>query len=204
MSLVPGVGLDGALLRDKLIARSTLCVLWGVIMGWEARWKILSDVVTDLCRRGERVPASVINDLRSARVMLEVVKADRSRSENIARLEECLSNVESYILSTARDVLGEEYVNNVLRRLCELESEEITLESYVSFRPGLPREEKWVRIQVTEETPLEFIKQVAGELGLKSRVEEDGYVLVYGSDDGIKSFIKRIAERTRSSRSSSH
>lgn len=185
---------------DKFMFKSAILVLQGAPMSWDARLKILSDVITDLCKRGEKVPQSIINDLRSARVMLEVVKADRARAENIARLEEYLSNVESYALSAARSILGEEYVNDVLRKLCELEVGGFTFEGPVRFRPGLPREERWIRIQVSEITPLELIREISGELNLEIRVEEDGYVLVRGTEENLKAFIKRIAERTRVSR----
>lgn len=168
-------------------------------MSWDARWKMLSDVITDLFRCGKNVPESVINDLRSAKVMLEIIKRDRSRADVFARLEEYLSNVESYVLSAAREVFGEDYVNTVLRRLCELEAEGLLLEGPTGFRPGLPREEKWVRIQISETTPIEFIREVARGLNLNVRVEEDGYALVYGSEDGVKAFVKKIAERMRGS-----
>lgn len=189
-------------LYDKFMTKLSLLVLQGDFMSWEARWKILSDAIVDLCRRGERVPQSVVNDLRSAKVMLGVVRADRARPENIARLEEYLSNVESYVLSAAKNVFGEDYVNNILRRLCELEREGFMLEEPTRFRPGLPREEKWVRIQVTEMTPLDFIRDVAGELNLKFRVEEDGYVLIYGAEENVKAFIKKISERIHGPKSS--
>lgn len=188
--------------HDKFMTKLSLFVLQGVFMSWEARWKILSDTIVDLCRRGERVPQNIVNDLRSAKVMLEVVRADRARPENVARLEEYLSNVESYVLSAAKNVFGEDYVNNILRRLCELEREGFILEEPTRFRPGLPREERWVRIQVTEMTPLEFIREVASGLNLKFRVEEDGYVLVYGAEENVKAFIKKISERIHGPKSS--
>jgi len=181
---------------------SALFVLQGAFMSWDARWKILSDVIVDLCKRGERVPQNIINDLRSAKVMLEVVKADKARAESIARLEEYLGNVESYVLSAAKNVLGEDYVNNILRKLCELETEGFILEEPPRFHLGLPRGEKWIRIQVSEITPLEFIRDTASEFNLKIRVEEDGYVLVYGTEENLRAFVKKVAERTRGSRES--
>ena len=164
------------------------------MMDWERRWRILADVITDLRRSGWDVPPSVINDLRSAKTMIEIVKADRSRSENISRLEEYLSSVEAYVLSAAKERFGEKYVNEILRRICEVEFEEAVVEPQVRFRPGLPREERWIRVQVTDDVPLEVIKKIVGECGLKCRVEEDGYVLVYGGDEGIKSFVRKMAE----------
>lgn len=182
---------------DKLMTSSILFVLQGAFMSWEARWKILSDVIADLCRRGERIPQNIINDLRSAKVMLEVVKADRVRSENVARLEGYLSNVESYALSVAKNVFGEDYVNEILRKICELEIEGFMPEEPIRFRPGLPREEKWVRIRLMERTPLELIREIAGELNLKLRIEENGHVLVYGAEENVKAFIKRVSEKVR-------
>ncbi|MEM1515556.1 MAG: DUF2096 family protein [Candidatus Bathyarchaeia archaeon] len=187
---------------DKLMTETDMFILQGAPMNWNARWKILSDVITDLCKRGERVPQNIINDMRSAKVMIEVIKADKSRVENIIRLEEYLGNVESYILSTAKNVFGENYLNNILRRLSELEAEGFTTEEPVRFRPGLPRGEKWIRIQVSDITPLEFVRNVASELNLKLRVEEDGYILVYGAEESLKTFAKRISEKARSLRRS--
>lgn len=201
--MLNGYGIMGYSPCDKFMTETNLFVLQGALMNWDARWKILSDVITDLCKRGEKVPQNIINDMRSARVMIEVIKADRSRAENIARLEEYLGNVESYILSTAKNVFGEEYVNNILRRLIELEAEGFIIEEPVRFHPGLPRGERWVRIQVSDITPLEFIRGIASELNLKLRVEEDGYILVYGDEENLKTFIKRVSEKARSHKESS-
>ncbi|MEM2342010.1 MAG: DUF2096 family protein [Candidatus Bathyarchaeia archaeon] len=163
-------------------------------MNWEARWRILSDVITDLRGGGEIVPPKIINDLRSAKVMLEIIKVNSSHPENISRLEECLSNVETYVLSVAKSKFGEEYVNNILRRLCELEVERAEFEIQVRFHPNLPRGEKWVRIQPTGAVTFKDIEESAKRFGLKFRVERDGYVLVYGEDEKLKSFVKRLAE----------
>lgn len=169
-------------------------------MDWEKRWKILADVITDLRGSGEDVPPNITSDLRSAKTMIEIIKADRSRPENISRLEEYLSSVEAYVLSAAKDKFGEKYVNDVLRRICEVEVEEAYQESQMRFRPGLPKEEKWIRVQITDEAPLEVIRSIADECSLKCRVEEDGYVLVYGGDEEIKCFVRRMAGVIRESK----
>jgi hypothetical protein len=169
-------------------------------MNWEARWRILADVINDLCRGGETVPPEIINDLRSAKVMLEILKIDKSHPENISRIEEYLSNVEAYTLSVARSKFGDGYVNNVLKRLCELEAEEIVTEIPIRFHPDLPRGEKWVRVQITNEITLEYVEKTAREFGLEFRVERDGYALVCGEDEKIKGFVKKMAEKFRESR----
>ncbi|MEM3478724.1 MAG: DUF2096 family protein [Candidatus Bathyarchaeia archaeon] len=169
-------------------------------MSWKARWRILSDVTTDLLRGGGMVPPNVINDLRSAKVILEILKVDRSRPENISRLEECLSNVEAYVLSAARDKFGEEYVEEVLKRLCSLESEESEERVQIRFHPGFPRDEKWIRVKITDETTLETLESIASDLSLKIRVEEDGYVLVHGGENELRDFVRRVSEKIRESK----
>ncbi len=163
-------------------------------MKWEVRWKILADAITDLRKSGETIPFNVINDLRSAKIMLEILRVDKSRSENISRLEEYLSNVEAYVLPIAKDRFGEAYVNNMLRIMYRSEKEEAEVGFQTRFHPNLPREKKWVRIQITDEMPLEIIERVIHEESLEYRIEKDGYVLVYGENEKIKGFVKRMAE----------
>ena len=164
------------------------------IMDWEARWEKLANVITDLRRKGEVVPFHVINDLRSAKTILEILKIDREHPENVSRLEEYLGNVEAYVFSVAERKLGKKYVDSLLERFCEEEGKPAEAKTQMRFHPDLPREERWIRIQATDEAPIEVIRKIAGECNLKCRAEEDGYALVYGRDDEIKIFVRRIAE----------
>jgi hypothetical protein len=61
--------------------------------------------------------------------------------------------------------------------------------------PGLPRGQKWVRVQITEDTSEKEIKQLAEETGLSSKLQDDGYMLVYGEDEKLKLFLKKSTER---------
>lgn len=185
-------------LADKFIVQPPKYLVYEVyVMDWEARWRILANVITELRRSGESIPYNVINDLRLAKTMIEIVGADMLRPENISRLEEYLSNVESYALSAAKVRFGDKYVEDVLRRLCELKASSIEPEFQVRFHPELPKGKRWIRVQLSDETPLDLIRRVAEEFGLKCRVEEDGYALVYGGEEAVRGFIKRMASEIR-------
>jgi len=125
--------------------------------------------------------------------MLEILRINESHSENISRLEEYLNNVEAYVLPIVKNKFGEAYANNMLRKMYKPEKKEIE-KVQMRFHPNLPKEKKWIRVQITNETPLEMIKKTAHEKGLECRVEKDGYVLVYGENEKLKSFVKKIAE----------
>jgi hypothetical protein len=60
------------------------------------------------------------------------------------------------------------------------------------FVSGLPRGKCWVRVQVSEDTPQRGIENLAEEIGLLHKMQENGFVLVYGDDESMKSFVKRL------------
>ena len=164
-------------------------------MSWNIRWRVLADAVTDLRKSGEKIPANIVRDLRSAKTLIAIIETDKQRPEYISRLEECLSNVEAYVLPAFERKFGRERVESLLRGLSEIERRcvEAELETQARFHPGFPREKKWIRIQASDEIPLKVIKEIADKIGLEIKVQEDGYVLVCGKEEKVKTFIKRMA-----------
>jgi len=141
----------------------------------------------------------VVRDLRSAKTMIEVLKLDRSRAENLLRLEEYLGNVESRLLSAARRKFGEGYVDEWLGKVAEAQKGVRVCEPKPSrrFPIGVPRDKSWIRIKPSAEIPLEKIKKLSNEIGLGLKTQRDGYVLVYGEEDKVKRFINLTADRLR-------
>ncbi len=173
-------------------------------MGYGEVWKILDDLIIEFRKRGETIPPNVIEDLRAAKTMMQVWKADPTRTENIPSIEAFLSNVESYLIFTAHEKFGSEFSEKWMDKLREARKTirrgvaEETLESTSKFVPGLPRGKKWVRIQVSAETPKSEIKRLAAECGLSTKMHSDGYMLVYGEDEKVKLFVQKTGEKLRS------
>ena len=69
------------------------------------------------------------------------------------------------------------------------------LETSSKFVPGAPRDQKWLRVQVSDEMPENEIKKLAAECGLSTRIQPDGYVLVLGDDSSLKLFIQKTSEK---------
>ncbi len=172
-------------------------------MGYDAVWKLLDEMIIEFRKRGESVPANVIDDLRAAKTMMQVWKADPKRTENIPSIEAFLGNVESYLVFTGQEKFGAEFVEKWMANLREVRKTlrtgrtEETLEPASKFVAGLPRGKKWIRVQVSTETPKSDIKRLAAESGLLTKTQTDGYVLVYGEDHKLKLFVQKISERLR-------
>jgi hypothetical protein len=170
-------------------------------MGYEEIWKVLEDLVIEFRRKHEDVPTQVIEDLRAAKTMIQVLRADPTRTENIPSIEMFLGNVESYLVFTGQQKFGIEFEKRWMDKLREArktlqkETEESILEPRSKFIPGIPRGKKWVRVQVSDDTPRSNIEALAGQLGLLTKTQEDDYVLIYGEEDKLKLFLQKVGEK---------
>ncbi len=172
-------------------------------MSYEENWKVLADLLTELRKKGEKIPTDVMNDLRSAKTMIQILKADPTHIENIPRIETYLRNVESYAVLVAQEKMGTEFAERWLRKLGkakEMKTEEKE-KATPGFVPGLPRDKNWVRVQISKDTPREDVESLVKENKLSCKMQKNGYMLVYGNGESIKSFVKKMAEKFRGTRS---
>ena len=170
-------------------------------MGYEEIWTVLADLVAKLKEKSEMIPVDVLKDLRSAKTMIRIFKADSTHIENIPRIETYLENVEFCLISTAQERFGTEYAEQWMKKLDEARKRVPEREETAHrFVPGIPRGKRWIRVQVSENTPQKDIEPLAEENGLSFKMQDDGYMLVYGKNKNVKSFVKKLAEKVRSPR----
>ena len=158
-----------------------------------ATWKLLEDMMIELKRKGVTIPANVMEDLRAAKSMIKLSCNENSRGEAIQKAEEYLSNVEAYLINEAQKTLGSETADQWLRRLEEANAEvceESTEEN--TFVTGVPRDQKWVRVEPINNLPTQRIQQLAKEQNLQVKTQKDGRLVVYGQPEGIKEFLKKM------------
>jgi hypothetical protein len=170
-------------------------------MSYERKWKLLADLLTELQENGEKIPADVLNDLRSAKTMILVLKADPTHIESISRIDTYLRTVEAYTIFTM-EKKRKGNVEEWLKKLKGQERVEINekVEKNSTFVTRIPRNKNWIRIQISEDIPREEMEKLVGENGLSYRLEQNGYILVHGDKEKIKSLVKRLTEQFRGAR----
>jgi len=163
-------------------------------MGYTATWRILEDIIIELRKKGVTIPPNVMTDLKSAKLMINISQAEGSTGEATQKVEEYLANVEGYLITEAQKTFGSERVDEWLRRLeaaicevCEVKEQED------KFILGVPRGQKWIRVEPIQSLPPERLKQLAQELNLTVNPQKDGRLVVYGKPEDIKEFLKRMA-----------
>lgn len=164
-------------------------------MGYLAVWKVLEEMIVDFRKRGMTVPSGVIDDLRSAKTLINVLRADPSRTGTGQKVEEYLRGVESCLVFEGRKRFGAVYVKGWLRRLDEASKTVFEGEEATRFVPGLPRGQKWIRVKPSVELSVDKVKELVDELSLSCDVQNDGCLLVYGEYEQIRDFVKKMATK---------
>ena len=61
------------------------------------------------------------------------------------------------------------------------------------FVTGVPRDQKWVRIEPMGDITAEKVEQIAEEQNLQVKKQPDGKLVVYGQPENLKAFLKKMA-----------
>ncbi|MBS7633476.1 DUF2096 family protein [Candidatus Bathyarchaeota archaeon] len=165
----------------------------GDLVEYLAVWKILDQAIADFRKKGADIPEKIMDDLKSARTLMNILKSDPCREETALKIEIYLANVESFLVSEGQKRFGNDYADNLLKRVNSASRKLHTDEKEERFIPGLPRGHNWVRIMPTAELNAERIKETADDMHLSCKTQEDGHLLVYGKDECVKEFVKKMA-----------
>jgi len=114
-------------------------------------------------------------------------------------IENYLLDVESNLINMAKEKFGQDFMESWIKKLEKArKNRKPTDEAVVSrFISGLPKSEHWIRVLPSEDLLKEDVKKTAEELGVSWRMQKDGYILVYGSKEKVKIFVKKMAEKCR-------
>ncbi len=157
-----------------------------------ATWKLLEEMLIELKKKGVTIPSPIMEDLRAAKSMIKL-SCIKGGGDAIERAEEYTANVEGYLINEAQKIFGSETADQWLRRLEEANTEvceeTITENNFVT---GVPRDQKWVRVEPIETLPKQRILQLANEHKLQVKMQNDGRLVVYGQNEDIKIFLKKI------------
>ncbi len=163
------------------------------------RSKILEEIIIEFRKKSLEIPPNILSDLKSARTLMKVEQADqRGHGETSPKIDEYLANVEAYLVTEAGLHFDSEKVDEWLRRL-DLASYKscvsVEEKGEARFITGVPRDQKWVRLEPIGGLPLEKLEQLATETNLSFREEKDNHLTVYGTEKAIKEFIKKMSKQ---------
>jgi hypothetical protein len=172
-------------------------------LGYDEWWKTLESLIAEFRKRNVAIPDEAMTSLKSAKTLINVYKADSSRVESIPDIENCLLDVESTLINMVKERLGQDAMERWMEKLEKARKERPKVEAAAArFIPGLPKDKHWIRVLLSDDILKEDVEKIADALGLSRRVQDDGFLLVYGDKEKVRSFIKKMAEKCRPTRKS--
>lgn len=171
-------------------------------MGLEEQWKVFSDLILLLRKKGTEIPKEVMKDLHSAKIMISLLgKKGSDESETMQRIETYLSSVEGFLYYAAEEKLGKsvaaEWMERISRARRTPGEETKATPTRGKFIAGLRRGEGWVRIEEYNSSLSDAIKTIAREEGLEVTSEPSGHMLIRGDGERIRQAMKRIRQKAR-------
>lgn len=171
-------------------------------MSYDELWKIIDDSLKDLRRFDEAIPPEVMKDLHSAKTLIHIFEADPSSLETLTNIEAYLTNVEAYVVYRAHNRLGSKYVEGLMGKIKKVrenlqKKDKVGKGTTSKFVAGLPRGKPWIRVQTSNEIPREEIESLAEKDGLSFKMQQDGYLLIYGDKEKLKVFTRKVAEKLK-------
>jgi len=174
-------------------------------MGYEAVWKVLEEIVIELRKKGVETPPNVMNDLKSAKILMKILDASESdRGETAPKIEQYLGSVEAYLVSEAQTKFPPARIDTWLKRIetancntcqtCTMKPAK-TEKAETTFITGVPRDQKWIRVKPLASLPAEKLTQLAEETNLSFREEKNGHLIIHGNTENIKKFVKKMSEQ---------
>jgi len=172
-------------------------------MGYEEWWRTLENLITEFKKKSVTIPNEVMISLKSGKTMLEIYGADLSRVEVIPSIENYLLAVESSLMNIAEEKFGQAIMKRWIKKLEKARKESPkTVAATPRFVPGLPKGKHWIRVLPSDDILKKDVQEIADQIGLSFRMQKDGYILVYGSKEKVKDFVKKMADISRSTRAS--
>jgi len=163
-------------------------------MGYAAKWKALEDLMLELGKKGYETPASIISDLRNTKIMIKIIDTEDSMGDTTIKLEEVLGSIQSDLITEAQQRLSPHEIDEWLNRIAEtsVPTFETRIENKNIFITGVPKDQQWIRIEPIPNMSAEWLSETAKENNLTVKGQKDGRIVVYGHQESIKLFLKKM------------
>jgi len=166
-------------------------------MGQLEVWKILDQIILELKQHQISIPEYVINDMKSAKILVKTSRTTPTSPEDIQNIERYLTNVESYAISESEKHLGSRKANELLKQLYDAgktpsKQKEDETDRFVL---GGPRRANWIRIRPSEEMKVHDVELLAETSNLEHMTQDDGSLILKGSPQQLNDFVRKMTAK---------
>jgi hypothetical protein len=165
-------------------------------MNYESVWRLLEGLIVELKTKGISIPPELVDDLKSAKTLTSIYNTESTTSNVASDIALYFERVEPSLLSLAESEIGKEYANAWQNRIDKARIQAPEKAAVRSrFVSGISKGDHWIRIKTSNIIADSDLSESLKKLNLSCRQQEDGYLLVYGSEENVKTLIREVSTR---------
>jgi hypothetical protein len=165
-------------------------------MNYESVWKLLEGLMIELRARGIVIAPELVDDLKSAKTLTGIYKTESTTSNVASDIALYLEKVEPSLLSLAESEMGQEYADEWQHRIDKARRQAPENAAIRSrFVSGISKRDHRIRIKTANIIADSDLNESLKKLHLSCKQQDDGYLLVYGNEENVKSLIREVSTR---------
>jgi len=162
--------------------------------------KVLDELMLELMDRGVEIPGHVTDDLKSSRTLARLGSRQPDDAALETKARAALERVEFNLLSLVDLHMGTEAAEAWQIRINSAYQQEDVAEQAVPvsaprFGSGVPKGDRWVRLQSDYLDTVEDAKEMLETFSVSVLKQEDGYLLIHGRNEDISAFLKELRQK---------
>jgi hypothetical protein len=167
-------------------------------MNYESVWKLLEALLVELRAAGVVVPPELVDDLKSAKTLTGICRTESTCSSVASDIALYLDKVEPGLLGLAESQMGQEYAAEWQQRIEKARRQAPENAAIRSrFVTGISKGDHWIRIKTSNLIADSDLNESLVKLNLSCQQQDDGYLLVYGNKEKVKSLIREVSTRIK-------
>jgi hypothetical protein len=152
--------------------------------------------MVELRGKGIAIPQELVDDLKSAKTLASIYKTDSTALNVMNEMALYMDKVEPSLLSLAESEMGKEYADKWQNKINDTRMEVGEKAAVPSrFISGISKSEHWIRIKTSNIIADLELSELLKKLNLSNKLQEDGYLLVYGNKENVKTFIREVSKK---------
>ncbi len=165
-------------------------------MNYESVWKLLEALLVELRARGIVIPPELVDDLKSAKTLTGICRTESTGSNVASDIALYLDKIEPGLLGLAESQAGQEYADEWLHRIDKARRQAPENAAIRSrFVSGISKGDHWIRIKTANIIAESDLNESLKKLNLSCKPQDDGYLLVYGNKENVKSLVREVSTK---------
>ncbi|MFH0749116.1 MAG: DUF2096 family protein [Candidatus Bathyarchaeota archaeon] len=168
-------------------------------MDYEKLWETLETLMIELAEKRVQIPQEFKEDLKSAKTFISIFQTDPSDLTVVTEIELFLGKIEPSLLYLAESDVNPEYADEWVKKINDArvgqQTERVSATS--KFVSGASMGEHWIRIKALGLINDKELRELSEKFSLSCETQENGYLLIRGKEENVKSFVKEVGERIK-------